>query len=315
MPDEVGLRTATSTYRIVIEPAAPAATPWQADTLWGHLCWALVRRRGESALQSFLQAYRDGVPPLVLSDGFAEGRLPRPLALPPPATGSKREAILTARAAKAAGRTAVGLATFDRLRRGESVPLDEEAAPVEERRVLALRNSVDRLTGTAGGAGGALYTVEEYHARRVDLYLRVTEETEDLIWTLLADLAVEGYGKRRAVGYGAIARWQREPFDGFAPFAEANAFLSLSRFSPAADDPTDGMWRTAVKVGTVGGETASPFKRPLVLLTAGSWFRVPGGGREWYGRLVSGLSAAHPEAVQYALAFAVPVRVLEDQEL
>jgi CRISPR-associated protein Csm4 len=125
---------------------------------------------------------------------------------------------------------------------------------------------------------------------------------------------VEGYGKRRAVGYGAIGAWELEPFNGFGSFEGADAFVSLSRFVPAAADPADGMWRTAVKFGKVGGETATPFKRPLVTLTAGSWFRTRGAPREWYGRLASGVSTAHPEVVQYGLAFAVPMRVPVEAE-
>lgn len=303
------------TYRLRITLAAPTATPWQADTLWGHLCWALLRRRGEAALAAFLESYAHGEPALVLSDGYPADRLPRPLLPPPAPRGDKRAAILAARRAKAAAGSLVTLATFDRLRRDEWSAIEDGAdPPVVQRRVLVQRNQIDRRTNTAGGESGALFTVEEHHAAVVDIYVRLADGALPLLHDLLADLRDEGYGKRRVVGYGAIATMDLTPFAGFAPFPDADAFLSLSRFVPAADDPADGMWRTAVKVGTVGGETATPFKRPLVTLTAGSWFRAPGGGREWYGRLVDGVSAAHPAVVQYGLAFAVPMRAPVEAE-
>ena len=299
------------TYRLRITLAGPTATPWQADTPWGHLCWALLRRRGEPALTDYLAGYRAGEPPLVLSDGYPQGRLPRPLLPPPAVSGDKRAAILAARRAKAAAGTLVDLDTFDRIRRNPHSAIRNPQSAIEpsaQRRVLVQRNQIDRRTNTAGGEGGALFSVEEYHAALVDVYLRLAGGALPLLRELLADLQQEGYGKRRVVGYGAIAAWDVAPFDGFASFPEADAFLTLCRFVPAADDPADGMWRTAVKVGTVGGETATPFKRPLILLTAGAWFRAPGGGREWYGRLVGDVSAAHPEVVQYGLAFPVPMR-------
>lgn len=304
------------TYRIRFTLAAPSATPWQADTLWGHLCWALLRRHGEAALRDFLDAYRAGAPPLILSDGFPADTLPRPLLPPPPvAAGGKRAGILAARAGKAASGTLLSLDAFQRLRHGRSA-IAEDMPTAGVRRILALRNQINRLTSTTGGedTGGRLYAVEEYHAAAIDVYARLTPEAADLLWLLLDDLAIEGYGKRRAVGYGAIAAWERRPFDGFQPIPEANAFLTLSRFVPAANDPSAGMWRTTVKVGTVGGETATPFKRPLVMLTAGSWFHADQGIRDWYGRIVEDISPAHPHVVQYGLAFAVPMRAPEQAE-
>jgi CRISPR-associated protein Csm4 len=298
------------TYRIRLTMSAPTATPWQADTLWGHLCWAIVRQQGEHVLHAFLDTYRRGEPDLVLSDGFPAGFLPRPfLPLPPGPPGGRREAVLTARRAKAAASTLLPIDAFLRLCRGEAVPPAGNDAPHPvQRHTLALRNQIDRRSDSAGGDAGALYSVAEYHIPTVELYARVAPGRLPLLDTLLGHLAVEGYGKRRVVGYGAVADAAVEPFDAFDTLAGADAFVSLSRFVPAAGDPVDGMWRTAVKSGTVGGETATPFKRPLVTLAAGSWFRTPGGARPWYGRLVSGISRAHPNVVQYGLAFAVPIR-------
>ena len=305
------------TYRLRITTAAPSASPWQADTLWGHLCWLLAGRRGEAALGDFLAAYQIGEPPLVLSDGFPAGRLPRPL-LPPPAptARTKQAGIEAARAGKANAGALLPFAAFEALRRGESVDSEAQvAAFTSERRVATFHNQVNRNTGTAGGddeESGELFTIEAIHLPVVDFYLRIEADFLPLLRELLADLQIEGYGKRRSVGYGALAGWELEPFDGFGDVAEPNAFVTLSRFVPAGDDPTDGRWRTAVKFGKVGGVTDHPFKRPLVMLTAGSWFRVAGAPREWYGRIVPDISPAHPEALHYGLAFALPLRVSEE---
>lgn len=37
-------------YRVEITPRSPWGTPLQADTLFGHLCWALAYTQGGKAL-------------------------------------------------------------------------------------------------------------------------------------------------------------------------------------------------------------------------------------------------------------------------
>ncbi len=54
---------------MTFELASSIGTPFQADTIFGHICWALNYREGEGALRDFLAAY-DDTPPLLVSDGF-----------------------------------------------------------------------------------------------------------------------------------------------------------------------------------------------------------------------------------------------------
>jgi len=56
-------------FRIRFRLVSSLGTPFQADTIFGHICWAVRYLEGEEALQAFLAAYRD-VPPLLVSDGF-----------------------------------------------------------------------------------------------------------------------------------------------------------------------------------------------------------------------------------------------------
>lgn len=55
--------------RIDLAVRSRLETPLQADTLFGHLCWALRYLEGEDRLRNFLAAYQNS-PPLILSDGF-----------------------------------------------------------------------------------------------------------------------------------------------------------------------------------------------------------------------------------------------------
>ena len=38
-------------HRITLTPRSPWRTPWQADTLFGMLCWACARAEGPAALR------------------------------------------------------------------------------------------------------------------------------------------------------------------------------------------------------------------------------------------------------------------------
>src|SRR5436309_4450718 len=89
------------TYQVRLALRAATGTPWQADTLFGHLCWQLRYQEGAQAVEDFLELYRLGEPPLVLSDGFpgSPELLPRPLL--PPMTMVEDGAALAERRAEA----------------------------------------------------------------------------------------------------------------------------------------------------------------------------------------------------------------------
>lgn len=56
-------------WRIKFRIATSYGTAFQADTIFGHFCWAIRHLEGEDALGTFLSAY-DSVPVLLVSDAF-----------------------------------------------------------------------------------------------------------------------------------------------------------------------------------------------------------------------------------------------------
>lgn len=302
------------TYKATLYLRSASATPWQADTLFGHLCWSLVRREGVEFLSEIcLDEYRAGRPPVLISDGFPSGWLPRPRI----GTREDRDAPLLKadrirkyRAIKDHLKARwLTLDEFNRARKAEFVqPLVQ---PDEATRTVS-KNQIDRLTNTAGGAGGALYDFTELCLQAVDVYWRVADGYEELVRNFLADLQKTGYGKRKSVGYGEVESFTFDQFDGFVDVPEANGFVTLSCFVPAVSDPREGFWATAVKYGKLGEEGAvsgQPFKRPLIQLVSGSCFYdVP--VRGWYGRLITDVSA-DSNVVQYGYAFPVPLYLPE----
>jgi len=293
-------------------------TPWQSDTLYGSLCWELGRIEGETALQGFLERCRAGDPPFVLSDAFPGRLLPAPFCLyrlagraePDP---EKRLAL--AREWKRRAWLPEGV--FKAICSGRLPPLPPaQAEPLVQ--VTRLHVTLDRRSNTSVEQGG-LREEEESHladtAGILTLYARVEPEWKDRFARLWASMAASGFGKKKSTGKGAFHYEGMTPSSDLAEQPGANGFVSLSHFTPASGDPTDGDYAFRVKYGKLGEEFAAadnPFKRPLTLLKPGSCFRASSPIRPWYGRAVPGLAPARPEALQMAFALALPICFPDD---
>lgn len=70
-------------YKLTLEIKSPVITPFQADTIFGHFSWALKYLKGEDRLMEFLKGFKANSTPLLVSDGFPQGFLPKPILRPP----------------------------------------------------------------------------------------------------------------------------------------------------------------------------------------------------------------------------------------
>lgn len=300
-------------FRVIVKLRSPTGTPWQADTIFGHLCWVVAHRDGEEALRRFLQPFLDGSPSFLLSDGFPPGLLPRPLSLSLPREDDLRYFQAARRLRK---QTFLREDDFARAIRGESFLPENFGEELSTRVVVraVLKNQISRRTGTTQDEG-SLFGFVEHWMPEVVIYGKVQESHEEYLRGLFKELARSGYGKRKAVGYGAIDKLEFTGFKGFAVPAGADGFVTLSAFAPATKDPTDGRWRLRVKYGRLGEEFAfgpNPFKRPVVMLEPGSVFHDDS-VKEFYGGMVRDVSRTHPSVVQYGYALAVAMKLAERQ--
>lgn len=309
-------------YRLRLQPHGATLSPWQADTLFGHLCWQVYFEQGKIGLNNFLAPFCEGTPPFVLSDGFPGDWLPRPI-LPASPTASDEANKQTKRMPW------VTSAEFGVALRGEDPGVSQSELPAHKPQVV-LKNQINRLTGTTSGADdddtGNLYALDEiafYQGSEtresvpvsVYFWAQDTAQAEE-VTRLINLLARGGYGKKKSVGYGQFTVGDCEP-SVFTYPDDADAVVALASFVPRQTDPTNGYYRTRVKYGKLGeggivdGKAYSPFKFPLVMLTAGSTFRATG-ARDFVGRLVTGI---HPqdlngdELAQYAFAPVVPIKL------
>lgn len=259
-------------------------------------------REGEKALAQFLQGYKNGDPVFVLSDGMPGDLIPSPahLSLMTPESRTFDDFQKAKKLKKIAWLTPNEFASVQKgnkdIERGTDFQTYET--------FTTLHSSINRISGTTGDEG-SLFELEEHALREseqfISVYIKIKNGWEEKALALFKALSVTGYGRKKSVGKGAFEiMGGLETFNNFNDFSSANGFVSLSHFVPAKNDPTDGFYKTMVKYGKLGGEftfCGKPFKKPLMMLTAGSCFRSKGDIKPFYGRMVEDISPAKPEVI------------------
>jgi CRISPR-associated protein Csm4 len=293
-----------------MELMSPLGTPWQADTLMGHLAWCALRINGESGLKDFLQPFLENDPNFILSDGFPEGYLPRPTV--PFTTPNIRESIDEMSQKKRVRRTT--LLSCDAFK---ALLCGDDTEPVGKENLFHVVETIhavmDRRTETTAGEGN-IYSSEDTvlnsKTRIISIYIRLKPNYVEKFLELIRYLSQVGYGRDKSTGLGQFRIVGFEPFDNFANFPEADGFISLSSFVPATSDPADGFWQIRIKRGKLGENTGrgNPFKKPFIQLIPGSLFRTLQHPAPYYGRVLRDLAPGEPRAVQICYCLAVPCK-------
>ena len=303
-------------FRLSFRLRSLLGTPWQADTLTGSLAWLVAFREGEKGIGDFLALFIAGKPPFVLSDGFPEGLLPRPL--------KEKEASLAndlaayAREKKLRKSEYLRVAQFEALRCGKPISIDPVPSPWEN--VETLHAAISRTTGTTSGEAGTLFATESLgvrsegegrYAPNFDIYAICLQGWSGKLESLFRDLARVGFGRDKSVGLGQFDFAGMGHWEGFNHFDGANGFINLSTFVPAADDPTDGKWALSIKYGKLGENAGggNPFKTPLLQIKPGGVFKTGAKPKPFYGRVVQGLAPGFPSALQICYGLAVPCKL------
>lgn len=309
-------------WRIQIKPTSLQLTPWQADTIFGSLCWAFVHREGNQAVKNFLIPFIQNDPPFLISDAFPTGYLPVPLSLRVRTPGKIDDTASYAKQKLVKKVQFLTFHEFHKVSNGEWVEVSEQNGKLIKP-VSQLHSTIDRIVGTTRGSEDqsemSLYqsngwvlnteivdTLSVYIAERHDKQI-------DKIFALLQDIEYTGFGKKKSSGMGAFRMvGNPEPVSFPDPQSSANGFVSLSGFIPSSNDPTQGFWQLRVKHGKLGEYFAaqgSPFKKPWIQLEPGSTFYTQSIPGERYGRMLTELTdiANDPGIVQYGYAYPLPV--------
>lgn len=298
----------TNLYKLKITFLSPILTPLQADTIFGHLCWAVYYQEGEDGLKKFLEPFKEMEPSFLLSEGFpilASNGTETAL-LPKPLTAdriSKDENLKKIKKLEW-----VTLENFDKIRKCEHFQPEELENPFAL--FLSVHNSISRITNTSLPEAG-VYSLKEYFVRKVFILIKAFDENVlDKVTQLFKFLSNSGYGRKKSIGKGQFSFENPVPFDNLIEIDDPNGFVTLSNFCPSENDPTEGIYKTFIKYGKLGEEftfSGNPFKRPLLMIKTGSVFKTDGPPKDFYGRMIENISDVKPQVLQYAYAFSIPI--------
>jgi CRISPR-associated protein Csm4 len=303
-------------YRLRLRPLSPWCTPWQADTLFGLLCWACARSHGAAAVQSrLIEPALAGTPPFVLSDACPGDLLPAPVTLK--AECQNWSAADRKRVRKSRWITPEG---FLKVQSGNMPPAESLSGRTGIREQFELHNMLSRTSSTT--ADGRLYPLSGYVLQDCEtlcVYFRATEDNAGFFVELMRELSTFGFGAEVSSGKGEFEiQGELESADWLDQVGQPGVMTILSTFQPDADDPTEGYWETFLKYGKLGPDFGvdNVFKRPLIMLRPGAVFfdRQP---RTHVGRAipmsdlfapdtVSELKARQCEVIHAAFGLAVP---------
>lgn len=144
------------------------STPFQADTFFGHLCWTLTYTQGKDKLKKFLEPFRAGEPPFLISDGFPSGLLPKPLTVELTLVDpEQRKNVKKLEWVK--------ISDFEKLRQGITPAELEIRIREDPLQITTVHNTINQLTNTVLSEGG-LYTLSESILSAVSIYLKTIDE-------------------------------------------------------------------------------------------------------------------------------------------
>ncbi len=295
-----------SNYTIELKLQSPIVSPFQSDTLFGHICWAIkyLKWDQKDKLLKFLNLFETAQhPPLLISNGFLKNTLPKP-AIPPVTQKDLDEIVGIEERIKVSfiikSIKKFGIISKEKL----NELIQEKITPVKLLKLFYddyKKNPENADINTLNSNGKSMVvqhnTVNRWENRvkkglyaqneiffdenggDFEIYLKTNYFTKDDIDRIFTFIKEGGFGKDKSTGKGSFDFVVNEGID--LPEAEnPNAFMSLSSFAPKAGDPKKGFYNTLLKYGKLGGDYAkgtpevnmNPFKKPLIMFAAGSTF-------------------------------------------
>ena len=282
-------------YRIKI--LSSLRTYPQADTIFGHICWGMRYLKGEECLKDFLNQYEDDVP-LLISDAFPEGYLPRPL-LPPlkhkeidnmarESSESKFEFMKRLKGIKKEKWIPVSL--WEKIKPEASekqittkllelLELKEREREEKEKEEITAHNTINRNTNMTLEEGGLYFTTDTWLNEGMDIYVKVRNDNVKRLWEYIWKEYIEktGFGKDKSTGKGEIRIDIDSSFDSDVfDVEDYNCLMSLSGVAfQSWPENLNASYKLHTKYGKLGGDFAiggNPFKKPVIMMEPGAIF-------------------------------------------
>ena len=273
-------------YHLQFKPLSPSITPLQSDTLFGHIAWAVRYLRGEQELLTFLNKFQDNHDaPLLISDGFPQGYLPKPqfkalpideldaaiaeYALKEKKEYDQKKQTEIHKALKS--QSYLKIETMQSLQQSFSVEtmlqasledLDWDAVLGEKKNghrdqetIVMYHNTVNRVHNQVLEGFYQQSTHFYAHDYVFDVYLKTNCFSKSDLEEIFGFIEMSGFGKDKSTGKGKFKIDLKNENKLKEP-ADANAFMTLSHYVPNPQAPRKGYYRLMTKYGRLGGDFA-----------------------------------------------------------
>lgn len=314
------------TYLWKIKPISSYITPWQSDTIYGHMLWGILLLYGEEELKKTIDSFKNFKSPFIVSDGFIDGKMPilkkqivsRECNKKFAEKLNKNLAEIIKKRKEINKISTISLEEFNRLRGNytyEQFILDklQELSNPKEKIVtenIVMHNIINRYTGSTTD-NGIFFSKEMFSTKEIYIFIKIKNDYPiEKISKILKFVEENGYGKKVSVGKGYFKTISFEKFNGFDKIDNGDGFVVLSNYIPKEFDYEKIIYEKPLikfgKIGNFGKNAENPFKKPFACFTAGSIFKK--GGNEKLGKVLNKIH--HDEdIVQIGIPFTLEVKL------
>lgn len=305
-------------YKVTIKPYSSFKSNLQSDTLFGAFCWTYKYINGENALENFLEKCVKDKPQIIFSNAFLKDTLPLPIGVIDELFSYDEKDCFEEKIKKHN--------SFKKFKTAKLIKKDcfFEIQQKNYKNLLdnivfddilnqnQIHNLVNRMSNTVTNIDNnpSLFVSNEYFTKNCfDFYILTDLDTKTLE-KLLSIMFTLGIGAKKSSGKGVF-----EILDICEEVAltkkvnNSNAFLALSNFIPKENDPTNGKYNIINKFSKLDREYSStnmPFKKPLRMIEAGSYFYT-NNINKYYGRCIDDVSLLSKNIIVNACTISVPI--------
>lgn len=286
-------------YLWKIKPTSSHMTPWQSDTIYGHMLYAVSMLYGREEYDKIVNEFIELKSPFIVSDGFINERLPLFNKTQVNRGDTEffsqeinKDLIETVKLLKKINKIKnISVDEFNKLRTSQysnkDFILDKLKNSQNENKskintsiqstALVLHNNINRLTGTTVEDG--IFSLKEIFINGdICVFIKLRSDFSfEKLDNILKFIEENGFGKKVSSGKGAIERVVLEKYNGFQDIENPDAFISLSNYTPKDGDYTEVICGTPLvkrgKTADVGDNMSFPFKKPFACFTAGALFK------------------------------------------
>lgn len=307
-------------YKVTIKPRSSFNSNLQSDTLFGAFCWTYKYINGESNLEKFLEKCIKDKPQIIFSNAFLKDTLPLPVGIIDEMffydeKDSFEEKIkIHNEFKKFKNAKLIKKDCFFEIQQKNYKNLFENIVSNDISKQTQIHNLVNRMSNNVTNIDNSpsVFLDNEYFTKNCfDIYV-LTELDIKTLEKLLGIMFTLGIGAKKSSGKGGFEVLDIcEELDLTKKVNNSNAFLSLSNFIPSDNDPTNGKYNIVNKFSKLDREYSStkmPFKKPLRMIEAGSYFYTDN-IKKYYGKCIDDISLLSKNITINACTISVPIMI------